>query len=269
MLTKMASGKLVFSFFITLLLIFLLPPSHAASHSDPGDIKDSSSINRQKVNLSVYYEALCPSCANFIVQSLARVFNDDLINIINLRMVPWGNAHVNKTDSTIICQNGLDECVLNTIQACAINVWHDVNKYYALIYCIEFLTIEGRHSNWQSCFSSLGLPEKPILDCYNNGTGAKLQALYGYETAHLSPPQTFVPWVVVDNKQLGNDYEKFTTYICNAYKSNVIPNACKSLPPNNVSSSKEENPIHPVCYRGEAKNLTSLGPIKRILEHFG
>jgi interferon gamma-inducible protein 30 len=104
MLTKMASGKLVFSFFITLLLIFLLPPSHAASHSDPGDIKDSSSINRQKVNLSVYYEALCPSCANFIVQSLARVFNDDLINIINLRMVPWGNAHVNKTDSTIICQ---------------------------------------------------------------------------------------------------------------------------------------------------------------------
>lgn len=166
-------------------------------------------------------------------------------------------------------QNGLDECVLNTIQACAINVWHDVNKYYALIYCIEFLAIEGRHSNWQSCFSSLGLPEKPILDCYNNGTGAKLQALYGYETAHLSPPQTFVPWVVVDSKQLGNDYEKFTTYICNAYKSNVIPNACKSLPPNNVSSSKEENPIHPVCYRGEAKNLTSLGPIKRILVHFG
>lgn len=48
------------------------------------------------------------------------------------------------------------------------------NKYYALIYCIEFLTIEGRHSNWQSCFSSLGLPEKPILDCYNNGTGAKV-----------------------------------------------------------------------------------------------
>ncbi|KAG6769610.1 hypothetical protein POTOM_025260 [Populus tomentosa] len=286
--TKMASGKLVFSFIITLLLIFLLPPSHAATHSDPGDIKDSSSINRQKVNLSVYYEALCPSCANFIVQSLVRVFNDDLINIINLRMVPWGNAHVNKTDSTIICQNGLDECVLNTIQACAINVWHDVNKYYALIYCIEFLAIEGRHSNWQSCFSSLGLPEKPILDCYNNGTGAKLQALYGYETAHLSPPQTFVPWVVVDSKQLGNvspqslvsiffsrvlvitelsmqDYEKFTTYICNAYKSNVIPNACKALPPNNVSSSKEENPIHPVCYRDEAKNLTSLEPVKRIL----
>lgn len=104
MLTKMASGKRVFSFIITLLLIFLLPPSHAASQSDPDDIKDSSSINRQKVNLSVYYEALCPSCANFIVQSLVRVFNDDLINIINLRMVPWGNAHVNKTDSAIICQ---------------------------------------------------------------------------------------------------------------------------------------------------------------------
>ncbi|CAK7343810.1 unnamed protein product [Dovyalis caffra] len=265
MLTKMVSGKQVFSVIITLLLIFLLPPSHAASHLDLGGIKDSSSsINSQKVNLSVYYEALCPSCTNFIVQNLIRVFDDDLINIINLRMVPWGNAHVNKTDNTIICQNGHDECVLNTIQACAINVWDDVNKYYALIYCIEFLAIEGRHRNWPSCFSSLGLSEKPILDCYNNGTGAKLQALYGYETAHLNPPHTFVPWIVVDTKPLRNDYENFIAYICNAYKGNVIPNACKSHPHNNVSSIEEENPIYPVCYRGEAKNLTLLRPIKRI-----
>ncbi|KAB5520059.1 hypothetical protein DKX38_024378 [Salix brachista] len=240
------------------------------------------------VNLSVYYEALSPSCATFIVQNLARIFDDDLITITNLRMVPWGNARVNKTDSTTICQftlpkleilvrlnglftlpklknclygklsrivstvtqpnaqNGRDECFLHKIQACAINVWNDVDKYYALIHCIEFLVIEGRHSDWQSCFNSLGLSEKTILECSNNGTGAKIQAFYGYETAHLDPPHMFLPWVVVNNKSLGKDYRNFTTYICNEYKGKVQPDACKLHPPDNVSSIKEQNPFHPV-----------------------
>ncbi|KAJ6778072.1 GAMMA-INTERFERON INDUCIBLE LYSOSOMAL THIOL REDUCTASE GILT [Salix koriyanagi] len=231
----MASTKLVLSFIITFFFIFLLLPFHAASHSDS-----------QTVNLSVYYEALSPSCATFIVQNLARIFDDDLITITNLRMVPWGNARVNKTDSTTICQNGRDECFLHKIQACAINVWNDVDKYYALIHCIEFLVIEGRHSDWQSCFNSLGLSEKTILECSNNGTGAKIQALYGYETAHLDPPHMFLPWVVVNYKSLGKDYRNFTTYICNEYKGKVQPDACKLHPPDNVSSIKEQNPFHPV-----------------------
>ncbi|KAJ6750378.1 hypothetical protein OIU85_000957 [Salix viminalis] len=193
------------------------------------------------VNLSVYYEALSPSCATFIVQNLARIFDDDLITITNLRMVPWGNARVNKTDSTTICQNGRDECFLHKIQACAINVWNDVDKYYALIHCIEFLVIEGRHSDWQSCFNSLGLSEKTILECSNNGTGAKIQAFYGYETAHLDPPHMFLPWVVVNNKSLGKDYRNFTTYICNEYKGKVQPDACKLHPPDNVSQFDTED----------------------------
>ncbi|KAL9374396.1 hypothetical protein Peur_034016 [Populus x canadensis] len=224
----MASTKQVFSFIVASFLVFLLPPSHAASHSDFEDIKISSSIDSQMVNLSVYYEALSPSCATFIIQNLTGVFDDDLITITNLRMVPWGNAHVNETDNTIICQNGRDECFLHKIQACAINVWNDVDKYYALIHCMEFLVIDGTHSDWQSCFNSLGLSEEPILECYNNGTGAKLQALYGYETAHLDPPHVFMPWVVVNNKSLGKDYGDFTTYICSAYEGKVKPNACKS-----------------------------------------
>lgn len=202
----MASTKLVFTFIVASFLIFLLPPSHAASHSDFEDIKISSSMDSQMVNLSVYYEALSPSCATFIIQNLTGVFDDDLITITNLRMVPWGNAHVNETDNTIICQD----------------------KYYALIHCIEFLVIDGTHSDWQSCFNSLGLSEEPILECYNNGTGAKLQALNGYETAHLDPPHVFMPWVVVNNKSLGKDYGDFTTYICSSYKGKIKPNACKS-----------------------------------------
>ncbi|XP_065854046.1 gamma-interferon-responsive lysosomal thiol protein-like [Euphorbia lathyris] len=219
--------KLAFSLFIPFTLIFLIsPPCYAG-----------------KVNLSVYYETLCPACANFIVRNLMTIFNNGLTEIINLRMVPWGNAHITTVNGTVVCQNGFEECKLNTIQACAVNVWHDVNKYYALIYCMEFLVIEGQHQNWQTCFSSLGLSIKPVVDCYNNGTGAKLDNLYGYETAHLNPPQTFMPWVVVNNRPLGNDYNNFTAYVCNTYKGNIIPNACKQNPAAKINLTGEGHPV--------------------------
>lgn len=48
------------------------------------------------------------------------------------------------------------------------------NKYYGFIYCIEFLAIEGRHKDWQTCFNTLGLPAKPVLDCYKSGNGTKV-----------------------------------------------------------------------------------------------
>ncbi|KDP22843.1 hypothetical protein JCGZ_00430 [Jatropha curcas] len=189
------------------------------------------------------------------------IFNNGLIDIVNLKMVPWGNAHVDRLNNTLACQNGLDECELNTIHACAINAWHNkVDKYYALIYCTEFIVIEGRHQNWTTCFNSLGLSEKPVFECLKNGTGTKLEILHGYETAHLSPPPSFMPWVIVNNHPLGNDYANFASYVCNAYKGNVIPSVCK-LPLERIRESK---PVHPVCYRTEAKTFTSFGPVKRI-----
>ncbi|EEF35685.1 Gamma-interferon-inducible lysosomal thiol reductase precursor, putative [Ricinus communis] len=254
----MTSWKSVLLFLIPFLLIFFASPSSFVT-SYSLDVQDGLSKNAAKVNLSVYYEALCPSCADFIVRNLMTIFNNGLIDIINLRMIPWGNAHVNRVNNTMVCQNGLDECELNTIQACAINVWNNVNKYYALIYCIEFLAIEGRHRNWLTCFSSLGLSKKPVMECYKNGNGTKLDVVYGYETTHLKPPQTFVPWVLVNNQPLGTDYKNFTAYVCNAYKGDPVPTAC-IMP--KISSVKGANPV---CYRGiEAMSMTSLRPKKRL-----
>ncbi|KAJ0088993.1 hypothetical protein Patl1_31415 [Pistacia atlantica] len=139
-------------------------PSHVASSCSNIDVKALPFGNPQKVNLSLYYETLNPNCSNFIVQNLATVFDNDLISIINLRMVPWGNAYTNDSGKTIVCKHGPEECMLNTVEACAINVWNDNlvepafsfiislnprNKYYGFIYCIEFLAIEGRHKDWK------------------------------------------------------------------------------------------------------------------------
>lgn len=59
------------------------------------------------------------------------------------------------------------------------------------------------------------------------------------------------------------DYNNFTTYVCNAYKGIVKPSVCK-LPAANISSMRKASAVHPVFHRGEAKNLTSLGTMKII-----
>lgn len=57
----------------------------------------------QKVTLSLYYEALCPFCADFIVNHLPQIFRNGLISSIDLHLVPWGNT-LSKPDGTILCQ---------------------------------------------------------------------------------------------------------------------------------------------------------------------
>ena len=101
---KMASPTLIFAYVIAFLLSLSVSPSYAL-WSYPNDNRfNVSAIDSPKVNLSLYYDTLCPYCATFIVKNLTEVFNNDLINIINLRLVPWGNAYINKTNNAIVCQ---------------------------------------------------------------------------------------------------------------------------------------------------------------------
>ena len=88
----MASFKQVSPFFVIILLMSLFM---FHSHSTPN--------NYAKVNVSLYYESLCPYCGNFIVNQLRKVFETDLNSIVNLRLVPWGNAH-RVTNSSWTCQ---------------------------------------------------------------------------------------------------------------------------------------------------------------------
>lgn len=56
-----------------------------------------------KVSLELYYESLCPYCSRFIVNHLAGIFEDGLIDAVHLRLVPYGNARVG-SNSEISCQ---------------------------------------------------------------------------------------------------------------------------------------------------------------------
>ncbi|RDY10257.1 Gamma-interferon-inducible lysosomal thiol reductase, partial [Mucuna pruriens] len=213
-----------------------------------------SSSSDQKVTVSLYYESLCPYCADFIVNHLVRLFQTGLISIVNLRLIPWGNASITPR-GTFLCQHGDDECFLNTIEACTIAIYPDVVQHFKFVRCLERLTLEGRHSQWVNCFQMTGLGTSPIA-CYTSGNGKPIEQKYAKETAHLNPPHRFVPWVVVNNQALQEDYQNFVTYICRAYKGKVIPNACRSLSTRTYDSNEKVNSFQSVCYVDEARNMT-------------
>ncbi|XP_059427726.1 gamma-interferon-responsive lysosomal thiol protein-like [Corylus avellana] len=246
----MAASRQLFTTLVlaTVLLSFTTRPAASSPTSD-------------SVTVSLYYETLCPYCANFIVNYLLKIFQNGLISVVNLRMVPWGNAWI-QSNGTFVCQHGSDECLLNTIEACTITVYPDVVRHFRFIYCVERLALNDKHSEWINCFEKTGLGTVPI-NCYNSGYGNKIEQKYARETAQLNPRHRFVPWVVVNNQALQEDYGNFMTYICKAYKGKSKPEACKSLSPKSESTEKA-NFVHPVCYADEAQNLTSLTAAEKI-----
>ncbi|XVE62078.1 hypothetical protein DITRI_Ditri06bG0090400 [Diplodiscus trichospermus] len=199
----------------------------------------------QNVTLSVYYESLCPYCADFIVNHLVKLFDQGLISIVNLRLVPWGNA-VMQRDGTFVCQHGPDECLLNAVEACTITIYPYTDWHFKFIHCVERLILENKQSEWVNCFGMTGLGTVPI-DCYKSGYGNVLEKKYAAETNQLNPPHKFVPWVLVDGQPLEEGYKNFVTYVCNAYKGKKVPEACQSLPLKN-NSLKNATVSNPVCY---------------------
>ncbi|XP_052478281.1 gamma-interferon-responsive lysosomal thiol protein isoform X3 [Gossypium raimondii] len=203
---------LIFYILSALAIFWLISPSH----SSLDNVND-------KVTVSLYYEtSLCPRCASFISNDLVKVFHTDLHTIINLRLVPWSNAEIH-------CQHGEEECHLNTIHSCVIHFWPD-KEHLEFIGCTEQQSLKGWpvEALWKNCSEKLRLNEVIINQCYTTGFGYKLLLQYANETAHLKPPQEYVPWVVVNNQPLRQDFENFVKYVCQAYKGDHKPAACKA-----------------------------------------
>ncbi|KAK7834332.1 gamma-interferon-responsive lysosomal thiol protein [Quercus suber] len=153
---------------------------------------------------------------------------EDLINIVNLRLVLWENALIVEPNKNIICQHGPDEYNLNAIEACAINIWPDVKQHFKFIKCVENQDSEGRQigeNTWKSCCQQLSLSPRPVSDCYNSGLGREVKT-----------------------------FKNLVTYVCKAYKGHLQIKACKSLP-EEINLDENANSIQPLSNASEAKKM--------------
>jgi interferon gamma-inducible protein 30 len=180
----------------------------------------------EKVKVELYSESLCPFCAEFIVNYLNPFFNNGLIDIVELRIIPYGNARI--IDGSLVCQHGPDECALNIVQTCAIRLWPKVTDWFPFIYCLETLDRSTAANNWKSCVHPSHLDLDPLIECFESPLGAKLEMECAAETDRLQPPHKYVPWVLVNGEPLLENYEDVAAYVCKAYQGNK-PAVCSRL----------------------------------------
>ncbi|XP_061957367.1 gamma-interferon-responsive lysosomal thiol protein-like [Populus nigra] len=178
----MGSSPLLSFLVLTSLMFLFVTLSHSSQYDvaqEPAPPVTSRKISRdsEKVTMSLYYESLCPYCSSFIVGPLAQVLETDLMTILNLRLVPWGNAILD-SNNTIECQHGEDECYLNIIHTCAINLWPDLKKHFNFIKCIEkqykARDRNGAEDSWEVCSGKLRLSTQSMKTCYDSGHGKKV-----------------------------------------------------------------------------------------------
>jgi interferon gamma-inducible protein 30 len=55
------------------------------------------------VHVSLYYESLCPYSKDFILEILKKFIKLDVMSIVNLHLVPYGNAYTSQ-NGTVSCQ---------------------------------------------------------------------------------------------------------------------------------------------------------------------
>ncbi|XP_071687601.1 gamma-interferon-responsive lysosomal thiol protein-like [Rutidosis leptorrhynchoides] len=237
------------------LLLVIVIVSLAANLSTSVSLLSS---NEQKVKLALYCEALCPTSASFIINYLYKIIENGLISIVDLELSPYGNAKIS-ANGTIVCQLGEWECMLNTVEACAIQTWPSVSDHFPFVYCIEKLAYENKYTEWETCFEKLNLDPKPVADCYGSGFGYELELQYAQETKMLQPAHTYVPWGVVDGQPLYDDFTEFISYICKAYKGSNVPNACLDVS-HPIGAPKNAKPRNDECYKDEenAKSRSTL-----------
>ncbi|CAF2261220.1 hypothetical protein BRARA_H02941 [Brassica rapa] len=258
------SKHLFLIYYVSLLLCFV----SLSSSSSPSDLSGVSLPSSSKVSLSLYYESLCPACSSFIVDHLVKLFEDDLISIVDLHLSPWGNTYLRPDNVTDLCQHGAVECFLDTVEACAIDAWPKLSDHFPFIYCVESLVTEDKYDKWETCYEKLNLSSKPVSDCLGSGHGQELELQYAAETSALQPPHEYVPWVVVDGQPLYEDYENFISYICKAYKGDKVPGACAKYSSGDFIRSVKVNRFPLVCMKGVNTMLDLLERIKTYLSSY-
>ncbi|TXG58847.1 hypothetical protein EZV62_016676 [Acer yangbiense] len=208
----------------TTLTFFFISPSQSIPSPPPAK-PPSPPIKPLKVDLVLYYETLCPACADFITTDLVK--------------------------------HGEDECYLNIIDACIIKAWPEVKKNFSFISCIEAEN-SAMHSkdvekSWRKCAHNLGFPQEPIdksLTLNAMQINMELSLRYGNET----PPHDYVPWITVNNVPLKENYLDYIQYVCMAYKGKPIV-ACESKL---SSSTLKDTSTNPVCYTEKSRNSSSF-----------
>ncbi|KAL0489535.1 hypothetical protein AKO1_010468 [Acrasis kona] len=184
----------------------------------------------QNITVSLYYESHCPGCQSLIISDLTRLQNADGVKeIVNLRLIPYGNAREKEQGGKYVftCQHGEKECEGNAIEQCLITTYGNTWSAFAEIVCLEKQFRSGAEGSraLSSCVQNKELLNK-VKSCV---TGDKINSIMhenAQETAQLQPPHKYVPWLVIDGQHIEDYGDDLLGYVCARYKG-TKPAGCR------------------------------------------
>ncbi|XP_077519938.1 gamma-interferon-inducible lysosomal thiol reductase-like [Amblyomma americanum] len=149
------------------------------------------------INLTLYYEGLCPDCHDIFLDQLWPTYGK-LEEHLHVDLVPFGKAPANVVNGTITfkCQHGPGECYVNEVQTCAVKYVHPTRKLLDFVACM--FRQEDPTKAGQPCAEKVGT-YWPVLDkCSTGPEGTQLLFEMGKRTHALKPPMESVPYVQVN-----------------------------------------------------------------------
>ena len=184
------------------------------------------------VNFTLYYGSLCNACLAMIQLQIYPTYMALGESVLNLTMVPYGNAKEKKTKTghwKFDCQRGEEECVVNVIESCVLNMQKNKTEAFLFIHCLDNDIPEFPKAA-KRCAPKFDIDYDTLMTCANGDQGEQLEHEMAVITGKLSPPHTYVPWVTLNgvHTEKINDQamEDLMSLICKTYKG-PTPDACK------------------------------------------
>ncbi|XP_075300264.1 gamma-interferon-inducible lysosomal thiol reductase [Opisthocomus hoazin] len=183
------------------------------------------------VELSLFYESLCPACRWFLVQQLFTAWLLLPAEALSVTLVPYGNAAERNVSGKweFECQHGPEECLGNMLEACLMHEAKNFSTYFPVIFCLE--SGSSVTKNLEACLQVYApqLDGGRIAACARGDAGAALMHRNAQLTEALDPPHEYVPWIVVNGKHTDELQEQAEAsllgLICSLYQGEK-PKAC-------------------------------------------
>ncbi|XP_077981320.1 gamma-interferon-inducible lysosomal thiol reductase-like [Glandiceps talaboti] len=186
------------------------------------------------VQVTLYFESLCPGCRGFIKSQLYPTFQIlSNSNIMNVTLVPYGNAHESKVGDkwNYECQHGENECIGNFIETCLLH-YNGMKTAFPVLACMEDIGTPYDPQILQQCASQYSVDYQTVLKCSNSSLGNSLEHEMAEKTDALNPPHTYVPWVTVNGVHTEEIQQEATAdllkLVCDTY-TGPKPPACTAL----------------------------------------
>eukprot|EP00095_Tigriopus_kingsejongensis_P000933 maker-scaffold1003_size71949-snap-gene-0.10 protein:Tk00933 transcript:maker-scaffold1003_size71949-snap-gene-0.10-mRNA-1 annotation:"gamma-interferon-inducible lysosomal thiol reductase" len=193
-------------------------------------IVGAQSREAARVKLGVYYESLCPDSQNFFRDQFESTYSQ-LGQYLEVYFNPFGHATYNAKPEggwTFDCQHGPAECYGNLIQACILDRIQDQDLRSQVVHCI--MTTTNDETPWpdtnRQCIEEIpALNYDEIITCQSAMEGEDLLKDFGEITLALDPPSSWVPWILIDELYIEDDFEatqnNLKDLLCEKYLSDV------------------------------------------------